>query len=111
MRKHLGWRYVFIACAVIICANFLLLFPYKEPGKAERVKRAALEKAGKVERKDLLAESIQELIKPHVWTYLLIFSGFWFMFNSLFDVLPNHIQDWVDTRGIVAAVFQGSEPG
>jgi hypothetical protein len=27
------------------------------------------------------------------------------MFNALFDVLPNHIQDWVDTRGVVNTIF------
>jgi hypothetical protein len=42
-----------------------------------------------------------------VWTYLLIFSGFWFMFNALFDVLPAHIDDWVDTRDIVHSLFPG----
>jgi hypothetical protein len=40
-----------------------------------------------------------------VWLYLLIFSGFWFMFNALFDVLPAHIDDWVDTSDIVASLF------
>ena len=42
--------------------------------------------------------------KPHVWSYLLLFSGFWFMFMALFDVLPAHIRDWVDTRDIVATL-------
>ena len=46
-------------------------------------------KAGKLQRKNLVAESLLELKKTHVWLYLLIFSGFWFMFNALFDVLPN----------------------
>jgi MFS family permease len=27
------------------------------------------------------------------------------MFNSLFDVLPAHIEDWVDTRGVVLSLF------
>jgi POT family proton-dependent oligopeptide transporter len=104
MRK-MAWRNVFLACAVIICMNFFMLLTYKEPGKEERLERARLEKAGKVQRKNLVAESLIELKKTHVWVYLLIFSGFWFMFNALFDVLPNHIQDWVDTRGIVSALF------
>ena len=104
MRK-LAWRNVFLACAAIICMNFLMLLTYKEPGKEERLERARLEKAGKIQRKNLVAESLIELKKTHVWLYLLIFSGFWFMFNALFDVLPNHIQDWVDTRGIVSALF------
>lgn len=109
MRK-LAWRNVFLACAVIICVNFLLLLTYKEPGKEERLERGRLEKAGKLKRKNLVAESLLELKKTHVWLYLLIFSGFWFMFNALFDVLPNHIQDWVDTRGIVSTLFGPAGP-
>jgi proton-dependent oligopeptide transporter, POT family len=97
MRK-LAWRNVFLACAAIICMNFFMLLTYKEPQKDERQRE---------QQKSLVIESIEELLKPHVWVYLLIFSGFWFMFNALFDVLPNHIQDWVDTRGIVAALFGG----
>ncbi len=104
MRK-MAWRNVFLACAVAICCNFLLLLTYKEPGKAERLDRQREEASAGTERKSLWRESIVELVKPHVWTYLLIFSGFWFMFNALFDVLPNHIQDWVDTRGVVNGIF------
>jgi hypothetical protein len=40
-----------------------------------------------------------------VWKYLLVFSGFWFMFNALFDVLPLHIRDWVDTRQPIKLLF------
>lgn len=104
MRK-MEWRYVFLACAAIISLNFLMLLLYKEPGKADRLALAASDKAGGVVRRSLVAESIEELMKPHVWVYLLIFSGFWFMFNALFDVLPAHIEDWVDTRDIVTTLF------
>lgn len=104
MRK-LAWRNVFLACAAIICLNFLMLLTYKEPGKEERLERARLAREGGVKRESLARESIRELVKPHVWVYLLIFSGFWFMFNALFDVLPAHIEDWVDTRSIVSALF------
>lgn len=103
------WTYVFYACAAIICANFLLLLTYKEVGLEERLERRRLQKEGKLERKSLIAESFQELRKPHLWIYLLIFSGFWFMFNSLFDVLPLHIRDWVDTSDIIATIFSSGE--
>jgi POT family proton-dependent oligopeptide transporter len=108
MRK-MAWANVFYACAAIICLNFLLLLTYKEPGKDERLAREKAFKEGKNKRKSLIVESLQELTKPHVWTYLLIFSGFWFMFNALFDVLPVHIDEWIDTRGIVATLT-GGEP-
>lgn len=99
MRK-MAWSNVFYACAAIICLNFLLLLTYKEVGKEERIARNKLG-----QKQSLAAESLKELAKPHVWSYLLIFSGFWFMFNALFDVLPAHLEDWVDTRGIVSSLF------
>lgn len=109
MRK-LAWRNVFFACAAIICFNFLLILTYKEPGKEERLARAKADAAAGKKQDNLAVDSLKELMKPHVWTYLLIFSGFWFMFNSLFDVLPNYIQDWVDTRGIVTSFFGDAGP-
>jgi hypothetical protein len=32
--------------------------------------------------------------------FLAIFSGFWFMFMQLWDLLPNFIDEWVDSRDI-----------
>lgn len=102
MRK-LAWRNVFLACAAVISVNFLLLLTYKEPGKAEREAELAKAKAEGTQR-SLAVDSLAELSKPHVWMYLLIFSGFWFMFMSLFDVLTLHLNDWVDTRDVVATL-------
>jgi POT family proton-dependent oligopeptide transporter len=106
MRK-MEWRYVFLACAAIICANFVLLLTYTEPAR-----EPAPEGEGAADKKQesLASMSIAELKKPHVWPYLLIFSGFWFMFNSLFDVLPAHLEDWVDSRDVVRTLFGPSGP-
>jgi MFS family permease len=97
MRSRLSWTSVFYSCAVIIACNFLLLATYREP------KLSSVQKSDSQER--LWKTAMRELGKLHVWTYLLAFTGFWFMFNSLFDVLPLHIRDWVDTRQLVAALF------
>ncbi len=104
MRK-MAWQNVFFACAAIICLNFILLLTYKEVGKEERLERNRRYKSGELKRSSLVVESLQELKKPHVWSYLAIFSGFWFMFNALFDVLPAHIDDWVNTTDIVHTLF------
>jgi len=103
--RKMAWHNVFFACAGIICINFLLLLTYKEIGKEERLERNRLIKAGKMKRSNLFRESLHELAKPHVWIYLAIFSGFWFMFNALFDVLPAHIDDWVNTTDIIHSFF------
>jgi proton-dependent oligopeptide transporter, POT family len=104
MRK-MAWHNVFYTNAAVICCNFILLATYNEPGKSERLARNALFKQGAVKRSSLAAESLRELAKLHVWSYLLIFAGFWFMFMALFDVLPAHIDDWVDSRDIVKTLF------
>ena len=96
---------MFYTNAGFICCNLLLLATYKEPGKQERLARRALVKAGAVQESSLIRESLQELRKPHLYLYLLIFSLWWFMFPMLWDVLPKYIDDWVDTGTIVRALF------
>lgn len=107
MRK-MSWSNVFYACAGIICLNFILLLCYREPGKEERLERNQKVKDGKAQHPNLIRDSLIELRKPHIWVYLIVFSGFWFMLNAFFDVLPAHIEDWVNTRVIVETLF-GSE--
>jgi hypothetical protein len=105
--RQMDWQFVFIACAVIIAANFLLLLTYQEIGKEERLARRA---AGN--RESLFREAITELKRPVLLLYLVVFSGFWFMFMSLFDVMPLHIAQWVDTSTIVSSIWGSDEqPG
>ncbi len=106
--RQLSWDNVFYACAAIISLNFLFLLTYKEPGKEERLERAQKIKSGEIKQQALWKDAWQELKKPVVFYYMLVFSGFWFLFNSLFDVLPIHIAEWVDTSVIVTSLF-GSE--
>ena len=89
-RSRLSWVSVFYTCGGIIACNFMLLLTYREP-KAPIAADARLQGS-------LWRVAVRELTQLHVWTYLLAFTGFWFMFNALFDVLPLHVQDWVDHR-------------
>jgi dipeptide/tripeptide permease len=106
--RQLAWSHVFFACAAIISLNFLFLLTYQEPEKEKRLALKAKIKAGEVQQEHLWKAAWKELKKPIVFWYMLVFSGFWFMFNALFDVLPVHIADWVDTSTIVSDIF-GSE--
>ncbi|NRA82476.1 MAG: MFS transporter [Gammaproteobacteria bacterium] len=99
--RILDWQNVFFACAAIISINFVLLLIYKEPGKEQRL--AAQAKA--TDQAPLWKTSLKELAQPHLIWYTVIFSGFWFMFMALFDVLPVHIRDWIDTSTIVTSLF------
>ena len=103
MRK-MDWKWVFLSCAGIIALNFIFLLMYKEPGKAEREAELAEKKAAGIEE-NLFTDSLKELAKPHLWSFLLLLSGFWFMFNALFDVLPIYNEEWVWTGDIVTSLF------
>ncbi len=106
--RQFSWQQVFIACIVIISCNLLLLLMYKEPDKEQRLAHKAAIKKGEKSQSSLFSESIAELKNPVLLAYLILFSAFWYMFNSLFDVLPVFIRDWVDTTIIVSSLF-GSE--
>jgi proton-dependent oligopeptide transporter, POT family len=104
--RLLGWRYVFIACTVIISFNFLLLLTFPEPKRETTVVipegtglLGALSRFGKV-----LWDGIVGIFEPKLAAFLVIFSGFWAMFHQLFDLLPNYISDWVDTEMLTTAL-------
>ncbi len=103
--RQLSWNYLFYTCAAIISLNFILLLMYKEPGKAERLVKKAKVKSGEIKQVSLWREAWKEATKPLVLGYMFAFSGFWFMFNAMFDVLPKHIEDWVNTSTIVTDLF------
>jgi dipeptide/tripeptide permease len=113
MRSRIGWKYVFYTNAAFICLNFLLLLTYREPGKEERLARRQRIREGKEKEKNLALEALAELKKPHLFVYLIIFSVWWTMFPMLWDVLPKHVEDWVNTAPLVNFLFgsDGAQSG
>ncbi|NRD72630.1 MFS transporter [Shewanella sp. VB17] len=103
--RQLSWDNVFYACAAIISLNFLFLLAYKEPGKEARLERKRKIKSGELHQQALWKDALHELKKPLVIYYMLVFAGFWFLYNALFDVLPIHVAEWVDTSVIVSSLF------
>ncbi|MFT4976813.1 MAG: MFS family permease [Myxococcota bacterium] len=45
--------------------------------------------------------TVAGLFQPRVLWFCVLFAGFWLMFNQVFDLLPNVIEDWIDTAGIL----------
>lgn len=95
--RVLDYQQVFIVCAVGIALNFLPLFIFREP------KRVVPNTKGPL---TLLKEAITGLVEARLFFFTMAFSGFWLMFYQLFDILPNFIDDWVDSRA--AAAFLAS---
>lgn len=103
--RQLSWDYLFFACAGIIAINFLLLAMYKEPDKEERLAHRAKVKSGDVKEESLALESLREIANPVLLWYVLLFSGFWFMLYTFWDVAPLFFRDWVDTSAMVGQIF------
>ncbi len=95
------WHYVFYGAAIVTAINFLpTIFLFREP---ERDPEAAKKKPIKV-----FTDTMKVLWNDKAMLrFLLIVSGFWFMFMQLWDLLPNFLDEWVDTRdvgGLLAAI-------
>jgi dipeptide/tripeptide permease len=95
--RLMTWRYVFFACAAIASTNLLWLLLVREPER-ER-KPFALREFGMV-----AIRGMGGILEPRLFAFLAVFSGFWAMFYQLYDLLPNFIDDWVDSQGIYQAV-------
>ena len=46
-----------------------------------------------------MRQAIRGLLEPRLFFFTIAFAGFWLMYYQLFDILPNFIEDWVDSRG------------
>lgn len=90
-----SWPTVFFGCAVIVSLNFFMLLTYPTVEAGGTQTGGVLQTAW---------HTFSNLFNPRLLAFILITSGFWFMFMQLFDLLPNFIVDWVDSRGIVSAL-------
>ncbi len=93
--RLMDWQYVFYACAIIVAINFLWMPFYKDPSKDFEIDP---------NNKSPLAVfmlTLRGFFRPRVFIFCLVFSGFWLMAYQVFDILPNVIDDWVDSSGVI----------
>ncbi len=91
----ISWPAVFYGCAVIVSLNFLMLITYKE------VPAGGDQSGGPVK---IMVTTFRNIMNLRLAFFILIMSGFWLMFMQLYDLLPNFIEDWVDSSRMVAAL-------
>lgn len=97
--RVIDWEWVFILCSGAVALNFIPLFFFKEPARLATAEDE--EKPGPLK---MLFESLRGLLEPRIFFLTLSFAGFWLMTFQLFDILPNFIDDWVDSRHLAAAL-------
>ena len=88
---NLEWMYFMWALL------FAVAFAFFVPGKSGYDE-------GKTDAFSIFVVSVVGLFQHRVLWFCLLFAGFWVMFNQVFDLLPNMIDDWVDSSGIIATV-------
>ncbi len=98
LRLEVEWDNVFYFAAGATALNFLPAFLlYKEPEK-DPPKEGDLQTKGPF---GVFASSIATIFKDaRLVLFLGIFSCFWLMFMQLWDLLPNFIDEWVDTSDV-----------
>ncbi len=97
--RVIDWDWVFIICSAAVALNFIPLFLFKEPARLANAE--GVDKPGPMR---MLFESLRGLLEPRIFFLTLSFAGFWLMTFQLFDILPNFIDDWVDSRHLAAAL-------
>jgi MFS family permease len=91
-----AWRNLFLASAFFTSFNLVLLLTFKDvPSGASKTESAW----------SVLKRTLLNILEPRLLAWLAIMSGFWLMMYQLWDLQPNFITDWVDSRRL-AAGFQ-----
>ena len=98
LRVEVDWDRVFYAAAIVTAANFLPAFLlFKEPKKTPERKDA--EKTQGLFT--VFISSVVTVVRDRrLVSFLLISSCFWFLFMQLWDLLPNFVDEWIDTSDV-----------
>lgn len=96
LRAKLSWESMFVACACGALCNLIPLCFFREPEHPHRESSS--------NPLVLLYRAFRGLLDPRLFFFTITFAGFWLMFMQLFDLLPNFIDDWVDSRGVANAL-------
>ncbi len=97
-KENPAWENVFYGAAIVSVINLVYcLILFVEPEKDE----AKLSQSPVA----VFNQTMKQLWQDQaMFRFLLIISGFWFMFMQIWDLLPNFIEEWVDARDVGGAL-------
>jgi dipeptide/tripeptide permease len=88
-----AWRNLFLASAFFTALNLMLLLTYRDvPSGASKTDSALA----------VLGKTLRNVLDGRLIAWLAIMSGFWMMMYQLWDLQPNFIADWVDSRALAS---------
>jgi len=90
-----AWRNLFLASAFFTSFNLLLLLTFQDvPSGASKTESFW----------HVLWRTLTNILEPRLLAFIAILSGFWLMMYQLWDLQPNFIADWVDSRNMAASL-------
>ena len=90
-----AWRNLFLASAFFTSFNLMLLLTFKDvPSGASKTESFW----------HVLWRTLTNILEPRLLAFIVIMSGFWLMMYQLWDLQPNFIADWVDSRDMAASL-------
>jgi dipeptide/tripeptide permease len=96
-----AWRNLFLASAAFTSLNLLLLLTFKDvPSGASKTESLWA----------VLKRTVLNIFEPRLLAFIIIMSGFWLMMYQLWDLQPNFIADWVDSRPMAASLTWLPDP-
>ena len=86
-----AWRNLFLMSAGFTSLNLLLLLSLQDvPSGASKTEPFL----------QVIGRTLRNIFEPRLLTFIVIMSGFWMMMYQLWDLQPNCIKDWVDSRSL-----------
>ncbi|MCG8406084.1 MAG: MFS transporter [Phycisphaerales bacterium] len=86
-----AWRNLFLASAGFTSINLLLLLTFKDtPTGADKTQNPMV----------VFRKTLTNLFEPRLLSFLMIMSCFYVMMFQVWDLQPNFISDWIDSRGL-----------
>ena len=87
MRRQFDLSYIFaVATAFCILSFFVVLFLYRDPDDAKKANRKNDKNRKTVGQ--ILSNMVMVLRNPRFSIFLLVMSGFWFLYNQVYNVIP-----------------------
>ncbi|WP_394834199.1 MFS transporter [Pendulispora rubella] len=94
--RRLSWSWVFLACAAIVGLNGLVLLNYREPPPSAEETMHTRSTWG------VVVHAVRTMVRPRLLAFLVAMSGFFGLYFQLFDSMPNYIEEWIDSRDVIA---------
>lgn len=90
-----AWRNLFLASAAFSSLNLILLVTLRDtPSGASKTETIP----------QLLLRTMRDIMEPRLLAWMGIMACFWLMMYQLWDLQPNFIADWIDSRALAESL-------